>query len=57
MTGGNHIGDVTHHQDQVATSPIFANFNVKNNKNRKIGILTAILSFTRLLLSIVLYFN
>ena len=29
-THGNHNGDVTHHQDQLATSPIPANFKVKN---------------------------
>ncbi len=28
-----HNGEVTHHQDQVATTPIPANFNTKNIKN------------------------
>jgi len=36
MSSGIQSGDVTHHQLQLATSPIRASFNVKNIKNNTV---------------------
>lgn len=37
-TKGSHKGEVTHHQDQVATLPMPANLRTKNTMNRMVHI-------------------
>ena len=34
---GIQSGEVTHHQDQLATTPTSASFNPKNKRNNSIG--------------------
>ena len=52
---GIHKGDVTHHQDQVDTTPTSPNFNPKNKRNIKNGALIALLPLDFAIVSFLFY--
>lgn len=52
---GSQSGEVTHHQDQVATCPMPANLSVKKIKNTSVGSTLAELSLLLFIINFLIY--